>query len=69
MNSVENCQNSLAQNFLQGMNVNDTTYEIQYDDATERIKEATNMAKMESTLIGYLIPDSARKVMKARLSN
>ena len=37
-----------------------------YEETTERIKEATIM---ESTLNGYMIPASARRVMKARLSN
>ena len=37
-----------------------------YEEATERIKEATIM---ESTLNGYMIPARARRVVKARLSN
>ena len=37
-----------------------------YEESTERIKDVIDM---ESTLNGYLIPDCARRVVRARLSN
>ena len=70
MNSLDfgaNGMNSLITlNYFQGNNANDNTYEMQYDEATERIKEAS---RMETALSGFLIPSSARQVMRARLSN